>query len=219
MIVRVGALIGIASPRPTPATAVLTPTTSPRPLTSAPPELPGLSAASVWIRLSISRPLFRPPAASVRPSAETTPAVTDPSKPCGFPIATTSWPTRSVSASPSTAGARLSASARRTARSDNGSRPMIPNRYSRPSVNDARPAVERSATTCAEVSRKPSAVSTTALPAPVVAWPPRTRRMTRRLATDGASLSATEMTMREYASSAAASCWARSITPPPPGLR
>ena len=42
MIARVGALIGIASPRPTPATAVLTPTTSPRPLTSAPPELPGI---------------------------------------------------------------------------------------------------------------------------------------------------------------------------------
>ena len=44
-----------------PATAVLMPTTRPCPSASAPPELPGLSAASVWITLSISaRP--RPPA-------------------------------------------------------------------------------------------------------------------------------------------------------------
>jgi len=36
--------------------AVFTPTTFPRPLTSGPPELPGLSAASVWMMLSINRP-------------------------------------------------------------------------------------------------------------------------------------------------------------------
>ena len=52
---RVVALIGIASPRPTPATAVLIPTTRPRPSTSAPPELPGLSAASVWMTSSTIR--------------------------------------------------------------------------------------------------------------------------------------------------------------------
>ena len=39
-----------------------------------------------------------------RPSAETTPAVTEPAKPCGLPMATTSWPTRRRSASPSAAG-------------------------------------------------------------------------------------------------------------------
>ena len=55
MIRRVVAETGTASPRPTPATAVLTPTTRPRPSASAPPELPGLSAASVWITLSITR--------------------------------------------------------------------------------------------------------------------------------------------------------------------
>ena len=33
-------------------------------------------------------------AGSDRPSADTTPAVTEPAKPCGLPIATTSWPTR-----------------------------------------------------------------------------------------------------------------------------
>src|SRR5207244_1940905 len=37
-------------------TAVLTPTTRPRASTSGPPELPGFSAASVWITSSISRP-------------------------------------------------------------------------------------------------------------------------------------------------------------------
>ena len=72
-------------------------------VTSAPPELPGLSAASVWITLSIVRTVAASRAGSERPSAETTPAVTEPAKPCGLPIATTSWPTRSVSASPSAA--------------------------------------------------------------------------------------------------------------------
>ena len=55
MIRWVVALTGTARPSPTPATAVLTPTTRPRPSASAPPELPGLSAASVWITLSITR--------------------------------------------------------------------------------------------------------------------------------------------------------------------
>ena len=52
---RVVALIGTARPSPTPATAVLMPTTRPRPSTSAPPELPGLSAASVWMTSSTIR--------------------------------------------------------------------------------------------------------------------------------------------------------------------
>ncbi len=56
-----------------PIIAVLIPTTSPDAETSGPPELPGLSAASVWITSSINRPL-RP--RSERPRAETTPAVT-----------------------------------------------------------------------------------------------------------------------------------------------
>ena len=54
-------------------TAVLMPITSPRDDTSGPPELPGLSAASVWITSSIMRPVV---ARSERPSAEITPAVT-----------------------------------------------------------------------------------------------------------------------------------------------
>ena len=93
---RVVALIGTASPSPTPATAVLMPTTRPRPSTSAPPELPGFSAASVWMTSSTTRAAAPARVGSERPSAETTPAVTEPAKPCGLPIATTSWPTRSV---------------------------------------------------------------------------------------------------------------------------
>src|SRR6266581_3740282 len=54
-------------------TAVFTPITSPREVTSGPPELPGLSAASVWTTSSISRPECD---LSERPSALTTPAVT-----------------------------------------------------------------------------------------------------------------------------------------------
>src|SRR2546426_913228 len=53
--------------------AVLTPITSPCESTSGPPELPGLSAASVCSTSSISRPVC---ARRLRPSALTTPAVT-----------------------------------------------------------------------------------------------------------------------------------------------
>ena len=50
---------------------VLIPTSSPRVLTSAPPELPGLMAASVWMKSSYSaNPTF------ARPVALTMPAVT-----------------------------------------------------------------------------------------------------------------------------------------------
>src|SRR5439155_1122803 len=73
-------------------TAVLTPTTWPRKSTSGPPEFPGFSAASVWMMFSISRPVC---ARRVRPSALTTPVVTVAWNPSGFPMAITSWPTRS----------------------------------------------------------------------------------------------------------------------------
>ena len=150
-----------------PATAVLTPTTSPLPVTSAPPELPGFSAASVWMTLSMMRPVRRVRAGSERPSADTTPAVTEPAKPCGLPIATTSWPTRRRSASPSGAGsevARLGAQRRRGRRAGRRRRPRSETRGRRRTSRGR--ARRRPATTCAEVSRKPSGVSTTALPAP-----------------------------------------------------
>src|SRR5213075_1990601 len=55
------------------------------------------------------------------------------------------------------------------------------------------------------VSMKPSGVITTELPPPSSSRPPRTRRATRRLPTEGVSRSATSITAREYASSASAS--------------
>ena len=91
MIARVAALIGTASPSPMPASAVLIPTTREALSTSAPPELPGFSAASVWITSStIRRGPPRAPTGSERPSPLTTPAVTELANPCGLPIATTS---------------------------------------------------------------------------------------------------------------------------------
>ena len=90
------AFTGTASPRPTPARAVLTPTSRAFASTSAPPEFPGLRAASVWITFST----ILPTEGRERPRALTTPEVTEPARPCGLPTATTSWPTRSLSALP-----------------------------------------------------------------------------------------------------------------------
>ena len=77
-------------------------------------------------------------AGSERPSAETTPAVTEPAKPCGLPIATTSWPTRSRAASPSSAAGATPESVRSSARSDSESTPTTLAATSTPDVNDAR---------------------------------------------------------------------------------
>ena len=110
MIRRVVELTGTARPSPIPATAVLMPTTRALASASAPPEFPGLSAASVWITSSTRR-AARPWLSRVgsdRPSALTTPAVTEPASPSGLPTATTSCPTTSRSASPSSAGGGVS---------------------------------------------------------------------------------------------------------------
>src|SRR6478735_1964104 len=173
MIFLVVALTGTAMPRPTPATAVLMPTTRALASASAPPELPGLSAASVWMTSSITRPR----AGSDRPSALTTPAVTDPASPSGLPTATTSWPTLSVSASTTRNGADV------------------------PSANSAVPVVALP-TTWALVSRNPSPVKTTPEPrlSPRLYPPPCPPRGTRRLATLDVSRSATPETICEYES-------------------
>ena len=68
--------------------------------TSGPPELPGLSAASVWITSSMVRPLTE---RIERPSADTTPAVTVDSNPSGLPMAITSCPRRKLLELPSEA--------------------------------------------------------------------------------------------------------------------
>src|SRR5664280_1835886 len=74
------------------------PTTRPAASASAPPELPGFSAASVWMTSSITRPTRAVRVGRERPRPLTTPAVTEPARPNGFPTATMSWPTCSWSA-------------------------------------------------------------------------------------------------------------------------
>ena len=167
------------------------PTTRPWESASAPPELPGLRAASVWMTSSIIRAVVRPRAGIERPSALTTPAVTEPASPSGLPTATTSEPTRSESASPYSGGLGTSRSVRTTARSESASVPTTSNRAVVPSPNAASPAVAPP-TTWALVIRWPSSLSTTADPADS----PRRPRM-RRAATRGVRLSATPTTIAE----------------------
>ena len=114
-------------PPPSVAMAELMPTTSPRALTSAPPELPGLMAASVWIALNSGlRSPFSPGTSTVRLSALTMPVVTVPDRPSGEPMAMTRSPTTSPRDSPSVAaGSCESDCTCRTARSVTGSRPTI----------------------------------------------------------------------------------------------
>ena len=71
------------------------PTTSPRRLNSGPPELPGLTATSVWMKGT------KVSSGSERPLALTMPAVIVFSKPNGEPIAATHSPTLSFAELPS----------------------------------------------------------------------------------------------------------------------
>ena len=98
--------------------------TEPFTATSGPPELPGLIAASVWMKSWMLRSLVFG-SASVRPFALMMPEVTVKVRfsPSGLPTASTHSPTRAASLSPSGAGVRLSASILRTARSVPGSVP------------------------------------------------------------------------------------------------
>ncbi|CSA66914.1 Uncharacterised protein [Vibrio cholerae] len=73
---------------------MLIPMSSPLRLTRAPPELPLLMAASVWMKFS-KFSIFKP----LRPKAETMPEVTVCPKPNGLPMATAKSPTRSLSES------------------------------------------------------------------------------------------------------------------------
>src|SRR5438309_7151596 len=98
--------------------AVLLPMSAPRPLTSAPPEFPGLIAASVWIKSSYSA---MPTLA--RPTALTIPIVTVWLRPKGLPMASTYSPTWSLSESAQGMTGRSLASTWMTAMSVLGSVP------------------------------------------------------------------------------------------------
>ena len=82
------------------------PSTSPSALTSGPPELPRLIAASVWIAPAISKPVSDVIERSV---ADTTPTDSDCGSPNGEPIAATGEPTRRSRAVPSSQRAQRQA--------------------------------------------------------------------------------------------------------------
>ena len=106
---------------------MLRPITWPSMLTSGPPELPGLMAASVWMKFSIAYGLFpRSMMPSVpRPIALTIPAVIVKSRPNGLPSASTHSPTRTASSGARSAAGRPSSSILITATSVDGSAPTI----------------------------------------------------------------------------------------------
>ena len=74
--------------------------------TSAPPLLPGLIAALVWI---VPGSVTPPGSATFRPRALTMPCVTLDCSPSGLPIAMTIWPTSSFEESAKVAGCRFGA--------------------------------------------------------------------------------------------------------------
>ena len=82
-------------PLPLPPVAIweLTPITRPLASSSGPPELPGLIGASVWMTESIWKPSG---AWMWRPVPDTMPAVAVCGRPKGEPMATASWPVRTV---------------------------------------------------------------------------------------------------------------------------
>ncbi len=80
-----------STPRFFASTAVLMPTSSPLALMSAPPELPTLMGASVWMKFSnVATPSWP------RPVALTMPWVTVCDSPTGLPMASTMSPTRNT---------------------------------------------------------------------------------------------------------------------------
>ncbi len=101
-------LTGMAKPMPrllseVPPVSIwaLTPITSPERLSSGPPELPGLMAASVWMAWGMVKAVR---VGRARPMALMMPRVRVPSSPNGLPIATTVCPTDRVSMYPRVRG-------------------------------------------------------------------------------------------------------------------
>ena len=110
---RVASFDGMAKPMPEAgappkagfdAPSVGMPMTRPLMSTSAPPLLPGLIGALVWIRLGSEMPL---PSWPVRPRALTMPLVTELERPSGLPMASAIWPTCSRALLAKVAGAGL----------------------------------------------------------------------------------------------------------------
>src|SRR6266545_4346183 len=219
-------LPGIAKPTPMlpslcpdVAIAVLMPITWALRSTSAPPELPGLIAASVWMAPAMSVVCgsawlrWSPPSEMVRSSALTIPEVTEPSRPSGLPIASTVSPTRSAALSPNFAAVSpLIPLTLTTARSVRGSVPTIRAVAVFPSKKLTCTVPPRaSATTWLLVTMLPSALKITPEPSPVAV------RMATTLGLTAAAMSASEersITFTEVGAVAVAA--AGPATPPPP---
>src|SRR6202021_3014469 len=122
---------------PSVAIAELTPTNCPAMLTNAPPELPGLIAASVWMASSTVFWLPDSPVVDTgRFIALTIPVVTVPSRPSGEPPAITGWPTRRLADDPRLIGVSPEMPCTRTtAISVVGSAPTTVNSAVQPSEN------------------------------------------------------------------------------------
>src|SRR5437762_5430013 len=142
----------------------LMPTTAPDASSSAPPELPGDMAASVWIRLATFGEPW-PDAGIWRLSPDTTPVVTVLEKPSGLPIATTAAPCRGSCCWKAAAG-RLDRSVITTARSLTPSVAVTVPATWLPSDRPTWTA-RLSPTTCAFVTMTPPVRYTTPLPRPV----------------------------------------------------
>ena len=134
--------------------ADIMPTRRPCRSTSAPPELPGLAAASVWTKSSTG---LKP--ASVTFSAETTPHVTERPRPNELPMAHTGCASRGAGAM-ATGGRRTST--RRSAMSLAAS--FAASRAGRMRPSESRTSIRRAgSTTCQAVAISPGR-STTPLP-------------------------------------------------------
>ena len=141
------------------------PTTAPSMVTSGPPELPGLAAASNWIRLlSFCLPSGE---RNTRCRPEITPAEYDGPMPNGKPTATTWSPGCRSCVERMVAGIRSSGIlwACSTARSFSGCAPVIDAVVSRPSANTTL-IVSAVCTTCRLVRITPLSTITTPVPTP-----------------------------------------------------
>ena len=123
------------------------PTSRPSPSTSAPPELPGLIAASVWMKFSIvDSPSW------LRSSALTMPEVTVSPTLNGLPMASTGSPTDRCRMSPNGITGRLSSDTFSSARSESASVPTTLALAERPS-DSVTSMSSAPSTTCWFVSR------------------------------------------------------------------
>ena len=201
----VARLTGMAKPSPmlppddspdelgTVAPAVGTPMSWPEQLTMAPPLLPGLMAASLWIaETSSAAVLFSAGTWMVRSRALMIPEVTVPDNPSGAPITTFASPTWTEEDEPiAMTGSVRETSALSTARSVCGSRPVIVAGALCPSENwtSTDPPLAATAMTWLLVRMYPLDRMTSPDPVPL---PPLPRA--EMVTTEGMTLFATEVT-------------------------